>query len=765
MAEILGILAGVAGLADVGMKVSLRLRDIAQTWNNAPDEILALNNEVSDLIAILRFTEDACRMAKNIPADCTFTGAVEEHVKTAHRILEEIETVVILLKTTGGTNQKRIWVRLKQSTTEKKEELKAIRLKIWDLLQSYQVSAGAKIQLELGSVQLTLKDNAGTISRGFQSMDQGMKSLNHNLLSMVESVAENRAATQRMEQSVSEIFKAMKDSSACIPGPFSPNLSTSQVTPEHRDNNPGTHSIWAVYRERTCATACICVCHTARSPRSGFKTPIFLRGLVGSLFASYTGIPQWGRTVACDTAMCHRQYSRIWELEYQFPLWFTNWNVHTLVHMASKGSPMLSLVFRQRVEYRLDNIFRAVDSNNLDAIQAILARNPDSVNYRIYRDGCTPLHYACLRPAKISFGVFQLLLRAGADLNAENDSGRSPLSYLASHMVLGGLPNQHSQEICKLVSVSHIMQQLELSPVAEVAVGLRVGDVEGMLRALPQSKLKLNEFDNTGSTPLCWAAKAGNIEAIRAIVQVGHVNINQSTKTGNSPLLSSFALQKDVGEMIDWLLDNGADPMKQNCDGYNALTLACYLGRFDVVQKLIERGVDPDIQDGQGRTGLSSAIPYDHVHIARYLYKVGADVNTVNTRGFSPLLVAIGYNAHRCLRMLLFETEANYLFQSDRDWNSLHHAGACGDAQTMDILAEHGLAGLNVRADSCNLNVTAEDAFFSRPAGASESTLTAFRNLLAVVEKNTTKLKMGKNIEIHEKEESIEDEKYFDALS
>jgi len=153
--------------------------------------------------------------------------------------------------------------------------------------------------------------------------------------------------------------------------------------------------------------------------------------------------------------------------------------------------------------------------------------------------------------------VFQLFLCAGADIDAENDAGRSALSYVAGYMVLNGFLDAHSREISRWSSASRIIDELELSSLTEVAVGRRQGNIARMLRTLSLPKLKLVEFDNTGSTPLCWSCKAGNL------------------------------------------------------DGYNTLTLARYLGRFGVVQQLIERGVDPDFRDGQGRTGLHCAVSYD----------------------------------------------------------------------------------------------------------------------------------------------------------
>jgi len=132
------------------------------------------------------------------------------------------------------------------------------------------------------------------------------------------------------------------------------------------------------------------------------------------------------------------------------------------------------------------------------------------VNYRMQYNDFTPLHYACLRPTKISFTVFQLFLCSGADIDAENDAGRSALSYVAGYMVLIGFLDAHSREISRWLSASRIIDELELSPLNEVAVGRRQGNMARMLRTLSLPKLKLVEFDNTGSTPLCWSCKDGN---------------------------------------------------------------------------------------------------------------------------------------------------------------------------------------------------------------------------------------------------------------
>ena len=76
--------------------------------------------------------------------------------------------------------------------------------------------------------------------------------------------------------------------------------------------------------------------------------------------------------------------SKTWEIAYEFPIWFANWNMHAIIHTASaRGPPALNLIFSQCVKYCFDGIFRAVDSNNVGSIQTFLQKNQDSVNYRM----------------------------------------------------------------------------------------------------------------------------------------------------------------------------------------------------------------------------------------------------------------------------------------------------------------------------------------------------------------------------------------------
>jgi len=144
-----------------------------------------------------------------------------------------------------------------------------------------------------------------------------------------------------------------------------------------------------------------------------------------------------------------------------------------------------------------------------------------------------------------------------------------------------------------------------------------------------------------------------------------------------------------------------------------------------------------------GRTGFSAAVQHkNNAHVLRYLVSTFATPTkkeghtghvadeiaalTKETK-FGLIADATRSNSHDCLRFLLFEMAScsdgaatvDYLFRSRHGWSVLHHAGANGDAETMAILAQHGLPGVDPAWTGTEEKVkvnwqTAEDLFALR---------------------------------------------------
>ncbi|KAK0639397.1 ankyrin repeat-containing domain protein [Cercophora newfieldiana] len=263
-----------------------------------------------------------------------------------------------------------------------------------------------------------------------------------------------------------------------------------------------------------------------------------------------------------------------------------------------------------------------------------------------------------------------------------------------------------------------------------------MGNFESMLTSIPKHRLKLTELDTTGSTPLFWAARLGNLSAIKALVGAG-VDINLGSASGKTPLIGA-CIETSNAECFDWLLQNGADPYRADSKGSHCLTAACCLGSLHAVKALVESGFDVETRDHAGMTGLGWAVNYDHESIAAYLLQHGASFGLENKAGWTPVLDAVLRNSHRCLKLLL-KKGANYRFVSRHGWSILHCAASTGDLKTMEILTEHGLKGVDVGMKSSKGfgTRTAEEVFLAqrlKHPGA-ETLLLAFRRLLAAVEK------------------------------
>ena len=104
---------------------------------------------------------------------------------------------------------------------------------------------------------------------------------------------------------------------------------------------------------------------------------------------------------------------------------------------------------------------------------------------------------------------------------------------------------------------------------------------------------------------LIQGAWAGQPAAVRGALASGRVNVNVTTPAGDTPLmLASLAGHENV---IDILLESGADPNLANDAGETALILASKYGFNAVAADLIEAGADVNTQDVSGRTSWTWA--------------------------------------------------------------------------------------------------------------------------------------------------------------
>jgi beta-lactamase regulating signal transducer with metallopeptidase domain len=126
--------------------------------------------------------------------------------------------------------------------------------------------------------------------------------------------------------------------------------------------------------------------------------------------------------------------------------------------------------------------------------------------------------------------------------------------------------------------------------------------------------------------PLMLAAQMGDLEMVELLVDAG-ADVNAAAGRQGSVL--TYAVQSGEVELARFLLDHGADP-NQTVDGQVApLMTAVQTGEAEMVDLLLDAGADPDARSPLMGTALMAAVRMGESEIARLLIDAGADVEGV----------------------------------------------------------------------------------------------------------------------------------------
>jgi len=286
-------------------------------------------------------------------------------------------------------------------------------------------------------------------------------------------------------------------------------------------------------------------------------------------------------------------------------------------------------------------LIAAVRNGDTQAVQALLKGHAD-VNGR-QGDGATALHWAAhlddLRTA-------QLLMRAGARAGAADDAGATPL-YLAC-------TNRSAAMVGALLAAGADPNAALLSGETALMTCSRTGDVK-TVEALLARGADVNRRElRHDQTALMWAAaqkhpdvvarlvKAGaDVEArSRAYTQTVTSEVTQRagrealnytvTRGGSTPLL--FAARSGDSESARLLIEAGANVNDALPDGMTALVEAAHSGQQAVAMLLLEKGANPNASE-VGYTALHAAVLRGGLDLVRSLLAHGADPNLRMTRG------------------------------------------------------------------------------------------------------------------------------------
>merc|ERR1712117_863036 len=148
--------------------------------------------------------------------------------------------------------------------------------------------------------------------------------------------------------------------------------------------------------------------------------------------------------------------------------------------------------------------------------------------------------------------------------------------------------------------------------------------------------------------------------------------------------------------MVD--VNNDVELDKMPSTTKNPLMVASYHGFKDVVQLLLEAGANPNKSFGGGPTPLLHAVRHGLKEVAQILLEYGADPNIADENGFTPLYESIVYfpfDFSVDLIKLLLENGAEVDHEIKFRWHELRctpllKAVSYGNEEVIQILLENG---------------------------------------------------------------------------
>ena len=333
-----------------------------------------------------------------------------------------------------------------------------------------------------------------------------------------------------------------------------------------------------------------------------------------------------------------------------------------------------------------------------------------------------PLHYACSEGA---LGVVKMLVAAGAgtqNFKVADDEGETCLSIAAKFentktvRYLVGLPevdvnyadkyNYTALQAAVREKATDVVQVL-IDAGADINIlnnyghsllhdACEFGSLE-IVKMLVSVGAGVRVTNGERHTCLHAAAEAGHTEIVRYLVSLPDVDVNQETVDSYTALHRAVIhVERDV---VQVLIDAGADIDTQNNEGRSPLLSACVEGTFDTVKMLVRAGAEVRATDDEGVTCLHyAACRRGHTETVRYLVGLPeVDVNHRDAHNHTALHRA-ALNANTYAVQVLIDAGADINTQNSEEGRSpLHSACASGALGVVKMLVR---AGAGVRATS-----------------------------------------------------------------
>jgi ankyrin repeat protein len=268
--------------------------------------------------------------------------------------------------------------------------------------------------------------------------------------------------------------------------------------------------------------------------------------------------------------------------------------------------------------------------------------------------------------------LVEKLLAAGADSNAKDWEGRTPLhlAVIGGHVELVGFLLTKGADLaagdnCLRLTPLHYATNLAGPEIIRILLEngaavnakgardqtpLHLACTREAVDLLLAKKADVNALDNQGYTPLHWASASGRLAVAEQLIK-GGADVNAKDKNGFTPL--HLAAAAGEVELAKLLLASGAQPDARTTKGITPVIAACSSYRNKaMLDFLISKGVAPNDE-------LYVAITGKDLELAKAALAPGAKPGGVNALRVTPLGEAVLIEAGKPIVELLLDKGAD----------------------------------------------------------------------------------------------------------
>jgi ankyrin repeat protein len=246
------------------------------------------------------------------------------------------------------------------------------------------------------------------------------------------------------------------------------------------------------------------------------------------------------------------------------------------------------------------------------------------------------------------------LLRSGADVNAAQPDGTTPL-----HWAVYAVDAELAQALLAKGAKAEVRNRFGATPLAEAA---KVANVD-LVRALLKAGAKADTANEDGQTPLMLAARTGVVGVAKELLKAGaKVNAKEAWRGQTALMWAAGSAQADMTALLiargadvnlravvnDFATQVTSEPRAQYrpSGGLTPLLYAARSGCGACVTSLVKAGADIDRPTPDGVTPLMTAIDNTHFDVAKQLLERGANPHLQDWWGRTALYVATDMNSY-----------------------------------------------------------------------------------------------------------------------